>query len=110
MDIDPAITALGALAQHTRLATFRLLVRAEPDGMAAGDIARALNVPQNTLSAHFAILARAGLVNSERRSRSIVYRADIDRLRELMTFLAKDCCAGSADLRAPLIADLAPCR
>ena len=109
MDIELAIVALGALAQRTRLETFRLLVRTEPGGMAAGDAARALDVPQNTMSAHFAILARAGLVRSERRSRSIIYRADIDRLRELMTFLAKDCCAGSADLCAPLIADLAPC-
>ena len=109
MDTELAIAALGALAQRTRLEAFRLLVRAEPDGLAAGDAARALNVPQNTMSAHFAILARAGLVQSERRSRSIVYRADLDRLRELMTFLARDCCAGSVELCAPLIADLAPC-
>ena len=109
MDIELAIIALGALAQRTRLETFRLLVRTEPEGMAAGDAARALAVPQYTMSAHFGILARAGLVRSERRSRSIIYRADIDRLRQLMTFLAKDCCAGSVDLCAPLIADLAPC-
>ena len=109
MDIDLAIGALGALAQGTRLETFRLLVRSEPDGIAAGEVARLLEVPQNTMSAHLAILARAGLVISERRSRSIIYRADIDGLRALMTFLAKDCCAGSADLCAPLVADLAPC-
>jgi ArsR family transcriptional regulator len=109
MDMGMAIAALGALAQRTRLETFRLLVRAEPGGMAAGDAARALDVPQNTMSAHFAILARAGLVRSERCSRSIIYRADIDRLRELMTFLAKDCCDGSSELCAPLIAELAPC-
>ena len=109
METESAILALGALAQATRLDTFRLLVRAEPTGLPAGEVARKLNVPQNTMSAHFAILARAGLIWSERRSRSIIYRADIDRLRALMTFLAKDCCAGSADLCAPLIADLAPC-
>lgn len=109
MDNDSAIVALGALAQSTRLDVFRLLVRHEPTGLPAGEIARKLNVPQNTMSAHLAILARARLVRSERRSRSIIYGADLDALRALMTFLAKDCCAGSADLCAPLVADLAPC-
>ena len=109
MDSDSAILALAALAQATRLEAFRLLVRAEPNGLPAGEVARTLDVPQNTMSAHFAILARAGLVRSERRSRSIIYRANLDCLRETMTFLAKDCCAGSAELCAPLLADLAPC-
>ena len=104
-----AIAALGALAQATRLDTSRLLVKHEPDGMAAGDIARRLDVPQNTMSAHLAILARAGLVRSERHSRSIIYRADLDALRELMLFLVKDCCAGNADLCAPLVAELTSC-
>src|SRR3546814_820546 len=61
METESAITALSALAQATRLETFRLLVRHEPEGLAAGDIARSLDVPQNTMSAHLAILARAGL-------------------------------------------------
>ncbi|WP_137898053.1 metalloregulator ArsR/SmtB family transcription factor [Sphingomonas sp. 2SG] len=109
MESDSAITALGALAQATRLDVFRLLVLHEPDGMAAGDIARQLDVPQNTMSAHLGILARAGLVRSERRSRSIIYRADLDGLRALTLFLVKDCCAGNAALWAPLVAELAPC-
>lgn len=109
MENDSAITALGALAQGTRLDVFRLLVRHEPDGMAAGDIARQLDVPQNTMSAHLGILARAGLVRSERHSRSIIYRADLDGLRALTLFLVKDCCAGSPKLCAPLLAELAPC-
>ena len=109
MDKDPAINALGALAQSTRLDTFRLLVRHEPDGLPAGEVARLLDVPQNTMSAHLGTLARAGLVRSERHSRSIVYRADLERLRDLMLFLVKDCCDGRADLCAPLIAALAPC-
>jgi len=104
-----AISALGALAQGTRLDTFRVLVRHEPDGLAAGDIARQLNVPQNTMSAHLGILARAGLVHSERHSRSIIYRADLDGLRALTLFLVKDCCAGSPELCAPLLAELTPC-
>ena len=109
VDTDSAIAALGALAQGTRLDVFRLLVRHEPDGMAAGDIARQLDVPQNTMSAHLGILARAGLVRSERHSRSIIYRADLDGLRALTLFLIKDCCAGNAELCAPLIAELTPC-
>lgn len=109
MDSDSAITALGALAQGTRLDVFRLLVRHAPIGLAAGEIARQLDVPQNTMSAHLGILARAGLVRSERQSRSIIYRADLDGLRALTLFLIKDCCGGNADLCAPLVAELTPC-
>lgn len=109
MESELAISVLGALAQSTRLDTFRLLVRHEPNGLAAGEVARQLDVPQNTMSAHLTILARAGLVRSERHSRSIIYRADLDSLRGLMLFLVKDCCAGSAELCAPLVAELAPC-
>jgi DNA-binding transcriptional ArsR family regulator len=100
---------LAALSQPTRLNTFRLLVRCEPDGVAAGELARLVGAPQNTLSSHLSILAHAGLVQGERRSRSILYRADLAQLRELVLFLLKDCCGGRADLCAPLIADLAPC-
>lgn len=103
------MAALGALAQSTRLDAFRSLVRHEPGGMAAGEIARQLNVPANTLSTHLTILARAGLVRAERQSRSIIYRADVDSLRALMLFLAKDCCAGDAEKCAPLVAQLIPC-
>jgi len=109
MDKDVAIVALGALAQATRLDVFRLLVRHEPGGMAAGEIARQLDIPQNTMSAHLGVLARAGIVRSERRSRSIIYRADLDGLRALTLFLVKDCCAGNAELCAPLVAELTPC-
>ncbi|HKX35538.1 MAG TPA: metalloregulator ArsR/SmtB family transcription factor [Rhizorhapis sp.] len=106
MDTSSAIVALGALSQHTRLAAFRLLVRHEPDGLAAGAIAHALDVPGNTLSTHLAILQSAGLVRSERHGRIIQYRADIARLGDLMLFLAKDCCAGRAELCRPLAAEL----
>ncbi|MBO9375142.1 metalloregulator ArsR/SmtB family transcription factor [Sphingomonas histidinilytica] len=109
MDNDSAIAALGALAQGTRLDVFRLLVKHEPAGMAAGEIARRLDVPQNTMSAHLGILARAGLLRSERQSRSIIYRADLDGLRALTLFLVKDCCAGNVELCAPLVAELSPC-
>ena len=110
MDLDTAVLALAALSQPTRLETFRLLVRHEPDGLPAGEIARKIEVPQNTMSAHLAVLTRAGLTTAERHSRSIVYRADLNGLRDLMLYLVKDCCGGNAALCAPLIAELsAPC-
>ncbi len=109
MDETSVIAALGALSQATRLQTFRLLVSQEPDGVPAGELARMIGVPQNTLSTHLSILANAGLVHGERQSRSIIYRADLSRLREVVLFLLKDCCGGRAELCAPLVADLSPC-
>lgn len=101
MESEQAILALAALAQTTRLAVFKLLVRHEPEGLAAGDIAKALAVPQNTMSAHLAVLARAGLVVSERRSRSIIYRADLQAFAGLTSFMVEDCCGGRAELCMP---------
>lgn len=109
MDEQETIIALAALAQPTRLRTFRLLVEREPEGVPAGELARMLEVPQNTMSAHLATLSQAGLVRGERQSRSIIYRVDLDRFRGLMLYLLQDCCGGSARLCAPLISDLAPC-
>jgi DNA-binding transcriptional ArsR family regulator len=109
MESDQAILALAALAQSTRLEAFRLLAGHEPNGLAAGAIADALAVPQNTMSSHLAILARAGLIRSQRLGRSIVYRADLARFQDVALFLIKDCCGGRPELCAPLIADLQPC-
>jgi ArsR family transcriptional regulator, arsenate/arsenite/antimonite-responsive transcriptional repressor len=109
MESEQAILALAALAQPTRLDVFRLLVKQEPDGLAAGDIAKALMVPQNTMSSHLAILSRAGLVTAQRFSRSIVYRADLDAFRAVMLFMVRDCCDGRPEVCAPLIEDLTPC-
>lgn len=110
MESKTAILALAALAQPTRLETFRLLVRHEPEGLPAGEIAKAMAAPANTMSSHLGVLSRAGLVQSERDSRSIIYRADLDRLQALVLFLLKDCCQGRAELCEPLLAELAPCR
>ena len=109
METAASILALAALAQSTRLEAFRLLVRHEPAGLPAGDISNHLAIPANTLSSHLGVLSRAGLIKSERRSRSIIYRADLGGLRALTLFLVKDCCAGSPKLCAPLLAELAPC-
>ena len=102
MESEQAILALAALAQSTRLGVFRLLVKHEPEGLAAGDIARAIAVPQNTMSAHLAILARAGLVMSERKSRSIIYRANLASFQDLTSFMVEDCCGGRGELCAPV--------
>ena len=104
MESEQAILALAALAQSTRMGVFKLLVKFEPDGLAAGDIARELAVPQNTMSAHLAILARADLVTSERKSRSIVYRANLAAFQTLTSFMVEDCCGGRAELCAPVAA------
>ena len=106
MKLDSSIEALSALAQATRLEAFRLLVKHEPDGLPAGEIARRLNVPHNTMSTHLAILARAGLVSAERQSRIVVYRAGLETLRNLTIFLIKDCCDGNPALCAPVMESL----
>lgn len=110
MESEDALLALAALAQPTRLEVIRTLVRSAPDGLAAGLLADRLAVPANTLSSHLNILARAGLVASERAGRTITYRVSLDRLQGLILFLLQDCCAGRAELCEPLLADLAACR
>ncbi|MDP3908244.1 helix-turn-helix transcriptional regulator [Novosphingobium sp.] len=103
---DWAIDALGALAHETRLSVFRALVKAGPDGMIAGAIAESQNVPPSTLSHHLATLERAGLVQSERESRLIHYRADFSGMRRLLTFLMQDCCQGAPEMCGDLLGEL----
>jgi ArsR family transcriptional regulator, arsenate/arsenite/antimonite-responsive transcriptional repressor len=93
-----ALAALAALGQPTRLEIFRLLMRAEPDGLAAGALAEAIGCPHNTLSSHLAILARSGLVRGTRDGRSIIYRAGVESIRALVSFLVTDCCDGHPEL------------
>ena len=109
METEKAVMALAALAQSTRLEAFRTLVRHEPDGLAAGDLARLLEVPQNTLSAHLSVLSRADLVTSERHSRSIIYRASLADFQEVALFLLQDCCGGQPEICASVIKGLQPC-
>ncbi len=109
MEQDIALDALAALGHPTRLETFRLLVRHEPDGLTTGSLVEASGLPQSTFSTHLAVLAKAGLVASERRGRQMVQRANIATLRDLMLFLARDCCQGRAELCEPLLAELTCC-
>jgi DNA-binding transcriptional ArsR family regulator len=94
MDAAPVIRALGALAQEHRLAVFRLLVQAGPDGMPAGALAAAVGVPASSMSFHLAQLANAGLVVQRRQSRSIIYSADFAAMNALMAYLGENCCGG----------------
>ena len=107
MDETAAIDVLAALAQPTRLATLRLLVRALPDGVPAGEIARLMETPQNTMSTHLGILTRAGLLTSERQSRSIIYRAYPEGITAVLNHLINDVCEGHTSVTDELKSDLA---
>lgn len=111
METTTATAALAALAHIGRLEIYRLLVKAGPGGVAAGEIARATGSLPNTLSANLSVLAGAGLVASRRDGRSIIYSAAYDRMRELLAFLMEDCCGGNPEICAPLaaIAERAAC-
>lgn len=102
MESKLAVAALSALAHEGRLAVFRMLVQAGGDGVPAGEIARRLGVPANTLSANLNVLSHAGLIDSRRMGRSIIYTAAYQRMAALLGFLLEDCCQGSAAICAPL--------
>ncbi|MGB8365564.1 MAG: ArsR/SmtB family transcription factor [Rhizomicrobium sp.] len=104
METDTAVKRLSALAQDARLEVFRLLVKAGPDGMAAGDIARNLDVAANTLSAQLLLLSNAQLVRARRDGRSIIYAVNFDAMRDLLVFLMEDCCRRSPEVCRPLAA------
>lgn len=104
MESKLAVVALSALAHEGRLTVFRMLVRAGGDGLAAGEIARRLDVLANTLSANLNVLSNAGLIQSRRSGRSIIYMAAYDRMADLLGFLVEDCCEGSPAICAPLAA------
>ena len=106
-----AVEALSALAHEGRLSIFRLLVRTGRGGLAAGEIARKLDMLPNTLSANLTVLSGAGLVSSVRDGRSVIYSADYERMTGLLTFLMEDCCNGDAAICAPLaeVASRAAC-
>jgi ArsR family transcriptional regulator, arsenate/arsenite/antimonite-responsive transcriptional repressor len=91
-----AVEALGALAHEHRLAIYRLLVQAGPDGRPAGAIAEKLSLPASSLSFHLAHLTRAGLIEQRRESRSLIYSADFAAMNGLVSFLTENCCGGAS--------------
>ncbi len=102
MESTSAIDRLSALAQQGRLAVFRLLVRAGPEGIPAGEIAAALGLAPNTLSAQLTILVRAGLLSSAREGRVIRYAARPESISELIVYLMQDCCDGRPEICRPV--------
>lgn len=109
MKTADAVKRLSALAQDSRLEVFRLLVKAGPQGMAAGDIARKCKTAPNTLSAQLLLLSNAGLIHARREGRSIIYAADFAAMSGLLLFLTEDCCDGNAQICAPLAKTVNQC-
>ncbi|RMC36169.1 ArsR/SmtB family transcription factor [Paracoccus alkanivorans] len=113
MEKSDALVSLSALAHDMRIDIFRLLVQAGPDGLAAGEIADALELRASTLSNNLTILTQAGLIRGQREGRSIRYFAEIEGMRRLLSFLMEDCCGGRPELCRPVLeqiaCDCAPC-
>ena len=103
MEKTDAVAALAALAQDHRLAVFRLLVQAGPEGMPAGEVADALDLAPNTLTFHFDRLRGAGLVTVRREGRSMIYAAQFEAMNALLGFLTENCCQGAAEKCAPAV-------
>lgn len=107
METSNAIEGLAALAHPGRLAIFRALVRAGPDGLAAGRLGEQVSMAGSTLSNNLAILSRSGLATARRDGRCIIYAADFGHMTALMAFLLEDCCNGAAAVCEPLAAAMA---
>lgn len=97
MKNETAVSALNALSHESRLAAFRALVQAGPDGLAVGELRERLDIPPATLTAHLNVLRVAGLVDDEREGRVIRVRANYDQMNALIAYLTENCCAGAAD-------------
>lgn len=97
IDDKNAVAMLAALAQETRLALFRLLIKKGPDGMMAGEIAQALGVPNSTLSYHLTTLEKAGLICATKQQRSIYYATNQPHISGFFAYLIEDCCQGAED-------------
>src|SRR5690242_19239449 len=102
MKLQAAADTLSALAHEARLSVFRLLVKAGPEGLPAGDIARKFDTPPNTMSAQLLVLSNVGLIRARRDGRSIIYTADYAQMTDLLKFLTEDCCNGRPEICEPL--------
>jgi len=98
-----AAARLGALAHETRLTVFRALMRAGPDGLAAGALAEAAQVSASNLSSHLGVLLSAGLVSVRRDGRQRIYAPDFEAVRELLGFLVNECCQGAPEVCGGLV-------
>ncbi|KQT51168.1 ArsR family transcriptional regulator [Aureimonas sp. Leaf454] len=109
MNDDSAVTALSALAHADRLAAFRMLVRAGPNGMPSGEIAETLSIPPTRMSFHLATLERSKLLRSWRDGRYVRYAASYDDMRQLLAYLVDDCCSGNPEICGDLTSLLPAC-
>ncbi|MCP3053994.1 ArsR/SmtB family transcription factor [Aurantimonas marianensis] len=109
MDDEIAVTALAALAHPDRLAAFRMLVKAGPNGLPSGEIAGRLAISPNRMSFHLTALERSNLVSSRRAGRHILYAASYEAMRKLLAFLTEDCCGGRPEICGDLGALLPDC-
>ena len=101
MEMNRAVDALSALAHDGRLAIYRLLMQAGPQGLTVGRIAKKLDMPGATLSFHLSALKHAGLVRAERRGRELIQTADFLCMNNLVGYLTENCCNGDATACAP---------
>jgi len=109
MNEKQAINSFAALAQETRLRIVRLLVKAGPNGLAAGSVGEAVGASSSNVSFHLSQLEQAGLIRSRREARSIIYTANYPELSGLIQFLMRDCCQGHPEVCAPAATALASC-
>lgn len=109
MDERQALGAFGALAQETRLQIVRALVVAGTAGLSAGALADKAGVSASNISFHLKELVHAGLVRQHRESRSIIYAARYDALRDLVQFLLEDCCGGHPEICASTVSSASCC-
>lgn len=107
MDTAKTVDALGALAHDHRLAIYRLLVEAGPEGKSAGDIAERIGLVPSSLTFHVQSLQRAGLIMQRRVSRQLFYSADFAAMNKLVEYLTKNCCGGAQSC-APVCNPVAP--
>lgn len=110
MESTHAVQVLSALAQESRLAIFRLLVRAQPDGLPAGQIAAELGVSPGTLTFHLKELTSADLIQQRREGRSIIYSLNMQTMQSLLAFLIEDCCQGRPELARSAVQALDCCK
>lgn len=108
LEQERAVAAFAALAHPHRLSVFQILVKAAPGGLAAGEIARRLNLPASSLSFHLSHLSASGLITSRRKARSIIYSVNFAVLRSVLAFLLSDCCGGAPRQCSALLDAVAP--
>jgi DNA-binding transcriptional ArsR family regulator len=95
----------SAMGVEPRLRIMQLLLSAHPDGLVVGEIQEEIDIPNSTLSHHLDKLRNEGLVQVQRESTFLRYRADTDALQQLLGFLYAECCTRNKALKLEQIVD-----